>query len=243
MFTDSPCPPLPALEGLWNLRDLGQLPAAEGRIIRRGLVYRGDDLGRLTDRDLEQLAKLRFRTIVDFRSQAETAEFPDRVPQGAKAVHLPIAPGNVLSLDQVNHQTGPGMMRELYTLLAHEAKPQWQAFFQLLASPENLPLLFHCTAGKDRTGTAAALLLAALGVKTEVILNDYLISRQCAETKYKKLLAKRPELLSIITVEPEYLNAFFEAINLHYGNLETYLTQELHANLPLLRTHFTFSGQ
>lgn len=228
------------LEGTVNFRDMGGYTTTDGRTVKSGLVYRGGDLDNLTDADLELLAGLGLKTIVDFRSHEEVEAAPDRLPSTITNVHhLVVDPGSIFTLTEVNAETGPDLMRKLNVVLVNDAKAQYAEFFRVLADTGQAPLLFHCSAGKDRTGYAAALFLAALGVDRETIFDDYMVSAPYAEAKYSGLLRKYPELLPVITVRREYLAAAFEEMDRAYGGVENYLIQELKADPDLLRDLFT----
>ena len=224
------------LEGTVNFRDLGSYATVDGRTVKSGLVYRGGDLDNLTDADLELLAGLGLKTIIDFRSREEIEAAPDRVPATIEGVyHLEVDPGSIFALTEVNAETGPDLMRKLNVVLVNEAQSQYAEFFRVLSKAGNAPLLFHCSAGKDRTGYAAALFLAALGVDRETIFDDYMVSAPYAEAKYSGLIRKYPELLPVITVRREYLAAAFEEIDCRYGGVENYLKRELNVDPELLR--------
>lgn len=228
------------LEGAVNFRDVGGHATLNGRTVKSGLIYRGGDLDNLTDADLTLLSDLGLKTIVDFRSHEEVEAAPDRAPMTIVNVHhLVVDPGDIFMLTEVNAETGPDLMRKLNVALVNEAKAQYAEFFRVLADADQTPLLFHCSAGKDRTGYAAALLLAALGVERETIFADYMVSAPYVEAKYSGLLRKYPELLPVITVRREYLAAAFEEIDRTYGGMENYLVQELKVDTDLLRDLYT----
>lgn len=228
------------LEGAVNFRDMGGYTAANGKTVKSGLVYRSGDLDLLTDADLRLLADMDLRTVIDFRSKEEVEAAPDRLPDTVKnAYHLVVDPGNIFELSEVNHDTGPELMQKLNVLLVNDAKAQYAEFFRVLAIPGNAPLVFHCSAGKDRTGYGAALFLAALGVDRETIYADYMVSAPYAEAKYSGLLRKYPELLPAITVRREYLMAAFDEIDQVYGGVENYLIRELNVDLNLLQSLYT----
>lgn len=188
------------LEGTFNLRDLGGYQTQDGHTVRPGLVYRGDALHRLTDADLARLEDLGIRVIVDFRSPAEVAAHPDRLPAGATWVQfsqaselaaLASSDGDAEKLRKLEHQAATAEGRAWLTgrLDAMEATMRsfandpveaqpYRDFLHLLAASDPGPVIFHCRGGKDRTGWAAALLLLALGVPRETVMADYLATAQ-----------------------------------------------------------------
>lgn len=227
------------LQGVTNVRDLGGYIGAGGLKVKWRKVYRSGDLDALTADDLQSLASLGIKTIVDFRSQEEMDEAPDKVPVSVvKTVKLIIDPGSIFELWEANDTDGPVLMQKLNMALVTMAKSQMAAFFSELKDNASLPLLFHCSAGKDRTGFAAALFLSALGVDRETIYEDYMLSAKLAEEKYRGMLEKYPELFSVITVRPEYLKAAFDEIEARFGGMERYLTDELGVDLDLLRAMY-----
>jgi len=167
------------LAGASNLRDLGGWRTANGRRVRRGVVFRSASLATLTDADVDTIATLGLRTVCDLRGEREAAMAPSRLPPGVERVLLPIEPqvgGSIRDLLKREIATGEdvvGLMERAYLAYGTSHLFQYRALFDTLAQPERRPLLFHCTAGKDRTGFAAALILLALGATREAILADY----------------------------------------------------------------------
>ena len=178
-MTDLPRPV--ALAGASNVRDLGGWPAAGGRV-RFGRVFRAAALSGLTPADAAALAGLRVRTVCDLRGTAERAAAPSRL--AAVAVHsLPIEPSVGASLRDIldtRDATGEDvltLMRAAYTAYALDWAHHYRVVFDLLLD-EREALLFHCSAGKDRTGFGAALILTALGTPRDAVMTDYLASNQ-----------------------------------------------------------------
>ncbi|TPG49919.1 tyrosine-protein phosphatase [Roseomonas nepalensis] len=176
--------PVP-LAGCTNMRDLGGYEGHGGRRLRFGQVFRASSLASLTEADQGVLAGLGLRSVVDLRGVEESARAPSRLPQpGPAPVALPIEPTVGASLRDIL-ATGCATGEDVLTLLARayaayatEKLPQYRALLALVADPARRPLAFHCTAGKDRTGFGAALLLLALGVPREAILEDYLATNR-----------------------------------------------------------------
>jgi protein-tyrosine phosphatase len=229
------------LEGLYNVRDLGGYPAADGRQVRWGLFYRAGDLHGITDGDRAVLTGLNLKTIVDFRGDQEKKQAPDDpLPTVVLTRELAIEAGNMLDLGRVERGiSGEALMEELYSLLASEARDKYREFFELLADPRNMPLLFHCSAGKDRTGLAAALILSALGVNRETVYADYMLSARCLEGKYTGWLAASPHLAPVVSVRSNYLEAAFRKIDKDYGGIDRYLREEIGTEPERLRAAYT----
>ncbi len=182
---DAGLPRVIALEGCSNLRDLGGYRTADGRRVRMGRVFRSGSLANMTDADLARFGALGIRTVCDLRGVGESARAPSRLP-GADApevVPLPIEPRVGASLrDLLRREEATGedtyaLLQAAYAAYAGEHLHRYRALFvRLLDGP--LPLLFHCSAGKDRTGFGAALLLTALGVPRETVMADYLATNR-----------------------------------------------------------------
>ncbi len=174
-----------ALEGCSNLRDLGGYRGAGGRRVRMGQLFRASSLFALTDADQPALASLGLRTVVDLRGEAERERAPSRLLAAPpEQVALPVEPTVGASLRDLlarGEATGEGVLALLaraYDAYATDKLPQFRALLELAADATQRPLLFHCTAGKDRTGFATALLLTALGVGRDVIIADYLATNR-----------------------------------------------------------------
>lgn len=254
-----------------NARDLGGYPAGGGLMVRRGVLFRADALHRLSEEDVAAVARLKLACVIDFRSPEEI-EFvgPDRLPTPSpgRLVALPIhdPDRNIflavsLLLDQTkggvdrdsDRDVGDGwavtIMLELYRWFAGAtaARQAFAAALRLIAAPDALPLLFHCTAGKDRTGWLSALVLSALGVDREVIIEDYVRTneRNAASNAYVlDLLARRvPDpaaLVPLLQARPEYLEAAFMEVERLYGDIDGYLREGLEldeATLAALRAN------
>lgn len=229
----------PAIDGAPNLRDLGGHPAAGGRTVKWGLVFRSDDLNDLSDRDVGVLEKLGIRTYVDFRTGHEAESWPDRIPEGVGVgVNIPVDAGRVMGRfreDGLTLRKTMGIMISVYRDLVNEHQAAFRQFFALLHNPDNLPLLFHCTAGKDRTGFAAAMFLTALGADRETVMADYLQSRIFLQKRYAAG-ADYPEVLApLYSVEPEFLQAAFEVIDRKYDGPEAFLSRQLGVDEARLR--------
>jgi protein-tyrosine phosphatase len=228
-------------ENLFNVRDLGGYAAGTGRQVKWGLLFRAGDLYEPSDGDLALLEKKGIRTIVDFRGEQEAAHAPDcKIATVKKAVVLPLDAGNMMDLGRVERGvSGETLMEELYRILADEGRPQYREFFKIISDKENAPLLFHCSAGKDRTGLAAALILSALGVDRELIYQDYVLSHTCLKDKYRAWFEKAPHLEPVMSVRRSYLEAALARIDQDFGGMERYLKTELGADIGLLRELYT----
>ncbi|MFJ5706953.1 tyrosine-protein phosphatase [Streptomyces sp. NPDC093105] len=237
-----------------NLRDLGGLPLGDGRSVRSGLVLRSAQLDRL-EPDEDAVTGLKIRTVVDLRTEAERADRPDRLPDGARAVVAdvladqlaasglpPAARLKTLLGDPAlaERHLGGGRivsaMRGTYRafVTSDSARASYRTLLTELATPGAGPLLFHCTAGKDRTGWAATVVLGLLGADEATVREEYLAVNPAVRQAFAPLIegfvtqGGDPELvLAMIGVRPEYLDAAFEEVATHHGSLDAYVRDGL----------------
>ncbi len=232
------------MAGGWNFRDLGGIPAGDGRRTAWGKLIRADGLNGLSDADLAYLASVPLTTIADFRNEHEAAKSPDRIPPSVKRhLHLAITPGR---LEAGNPKAifaspaGDEFMEEMNRTLALDPRIQavYREFFSKVQHEENLPLLFHCSAGKDRTGFAAALILLSLGVDREAVLADYMASERHLAGKYDDLMTRYPDHAALFMVKPSYLEAALDAIDERYGSVERYMREALDVDIEKMKALF-----
>lgn len=218
------------------MRDLGGYEGAGGKTVKWRTIMRSGDLNYMTDGDLAYLASIPVVSFVDFRDSNEIKAAPDRRPSSLKCdFHIPIEAGSVIELknarSNIENLLGIGNR-----LLARDFQAEFGEFFRILSDPDNTPLLFHCSAGKDRTGFAAAMFLSALGVDYETIMEDYMLSAVLLRDKYAAEVEKYPELRPLMTVHRAYIEAAFEVIDSEYGGVEKYLTEQLGVDTGLMRS-------
>lgn len=167
-----------------NLRDIGGYPTADGRRVRWGRVYRSGTLNELSDEDAAAIAKLGLTAICDLRSAEEVAESPEDAGRfGANYQHLPVqvSRNSMRQLQAMLFQPSrlSDIMRTSYNDVMLESNATLiGGILRQMTDESNFPMLFHCTAGKDRTGVVAAVLLATLGVPDDVIAADYALSNK-----------------------------------------------------------------
>ena len=221
------------LSGATNFRDLGGYSGLQGRRVRWRRLFRSDHLAGLKSDDHDTLYRLGLKRAFDFRGVSERAQAAYEVP-GLSQVSLAIEPAVVQKMQDVaaagKTLTGPvvtELMKDLYRGLAAERMTAFaQLFEHLLAVDE--PAVFHCTAGKDRTGFAAALILESLGVSREDIMQDYLLTN----TLYRHPIpaeSKTPaEALAVLwTVQPGFLQAAWDTIDRAHGGFDNFLHRHL----------------
>lgn len=222
------------LRGASNLRDLGGWPTADGRRVRWRTLFRSDRLSDLAPDDVARLRQLRLAHVVDFRGPIEQRAAPDRdvgatwhdaaiQPTLFRDIQAHRARGEVLTADAV-----AAMMCSAYRQFVRADTAQFARLFALLLQ-DDVPLAFHCTAGKDRTGVAAALLLSALDVPRAQVLEDYLLTNRCYRVPEDE---RGPDLphdaaAALWAANADYLNAAFDTVEQEFGGLSRYLETEL----------------
>jgi protein-tyrosine phosphatase len=231
------------LEGGRNFRDLGGYLTNDGRQVRWGKLYRSGSMARLTENDHVYLAKRGIKVVCDFRTTAEREAEPNRWQQLAQLdywardhSHSSGELGKVMKSGVVTAEQAQAMMIGVYEKLPFEQAPSYRELFRRLASG-HLPLVFNCSAGKDRAGTAAALVLSALGVSREIVIEDYVLSDK---VDFRRAFAASPDhgsralvslqpamVTAIFSSNPAYLHAAFAAIESKHGSLDLYLRDEL----------------
>ncbi len=194
-----------ALEGAVNFRDLGGYPAEGGMRTRWRVLFRADGLGDLTEADLEVLRSLGIRTVVDLRSGDELERGRYDVDAHPVAFHhFPIIERLP---DPEEFDRRPGLLGSQYQEMLRDAGPQIVAALEVLAAPDALPAVFHCSAGKDRTGVLSAMVLSLLGVDEEIVVSDYALSGAAMTRLRAKLLVKYPESRDVIENIDEVFSA------------------------------------
>ncbi len=224
-----------ALEGGSNFRDLGGYRTADGRTVRRGSVFRSAHLGTLTDADRRSIGRLGVRTVVDLRGVNEAAETPHRVEGlGCRIVGAHIEPGvgekirGAVADGSANPFVMMGFLTDHYRDYPRRCAPGFRTLFATLSEDDHRPLVFHCTAGKDRTGFASALLLTLLGVPWETVMEDYLRTNDL----WTGHIGRYPELdidtrAAIVEARTPYLEAAFDVVRADYGSPEAFAEKAL----------------
>ncbi|TCP11544.1 protein tyrosine/serine phosphatase [Crenobacter luteus] len=242
-------PPSSFLTGQSHFRELAGIPVAGGRLAA-GRLYRSGDLVELTDADLARLDALGVARVIDLRSGLEQRSRPDRLPSGARLTAIAFLEGSLTSRDMIAHFQNAtrtemkAMMLAVYRSLVRDYLGQWRRFFAALAASEGVTV-FHCTAGKDRTGIGAALLLTALGAAPEAVLADYLASGEHLATlramMADKLAPHGVDLTAIapvLDVDADYLAAAFAEIDAGWGGVDVYLDDVLGVDRARLAERF-----
>ena len=218
-----------ALEGASNFRDLGGLATTHGPQVRLTRVYRSDHLARLSQADHQRLAALRVTRCVDLRGHLEREATPYHLP-GAEQEHLAIEPTVLVRLRELRARgQQPGrveaveIMRDTYRAFVRHQGPVFGRLLARIGSHDEA-MVFHCTAGKDRTGMAAALLLEMLGVHRDDVMEDYLLTNQLYRRDHRLVEAAPAEVLDVLwKVQEDFLHAAWRCIDEEFGGLHNYL--------------------
>ena len=231
------------LRGGHNFRDMGGYPAAGGKQTAWGRLYRSGTMVALADEDHAVLDRLQLRLVCDLRSTRERTNKPSRLPvrpsyEVWSRDHRTSAADVVEAIQSPEAHEGSGreLMRDLYRDLPYEQSESYKVLFARIAAGD-VPLVFHCTAGKDRTGVAAALLLDLLGVPRDVIFEDFALTDHAFDN-LRCMILDDPEMgrladydqrlwEPLLRADPAYLEALFETIGQKHGSTPAYLAEVL----------------
>lgn len=243
-----------ALQGVQNARDIGGYPAQDARSILWGKIFRSGELSRMTASDFETLEALGIRTVVDLRNSGEVEQSPtrwqgDRPP---RIVNLPIGKpdgwwvknqSKLLRSGRFDFDDSHKHLLSAYRGLHEVGADSYRQLFELASDQANWPILIHCSAGKDRTGVAVALIMAAVGANRDDIMADFLLTNEVANTRERAAaLAKQiadktattgwrtapkppsaDAYFPFLGVTPEMLDTFYASLDEHYGSMDAYL--------------------
>lgn len=230
-----------ALDGAQNFRDIGGYRAESGGIVKRGVLYRSGTLGQLTPAGQARFERLGTAAIIDLRSTAERGRDADsawlRARAGYWARDYGMSQGDLSkAFGDRSKLTAAGMramMTQAYRTMAKEQVPAYRVLFARLLDT-NGPVVLNCTAGKDRTGIGAALVLTALGVPYGTVREDFLLSNAGIDTAVLQRTISSPlselpadVVAPLLGVEGPYLDAAFDQFRRDYGSVEAFLDKEL----------------
>jgi protein-tyrosine phosphatase len=234
-----------------NLRDAGGYMTSNGSVVRRGLAYRSSGLNPISPDDTEKIARLGLKTVFDLRTAEEVKTRPDELPTGVRRVWLNVladaegaGPAMLEKLlrdpKEANAALGGGKVEAMFEQAYRDfislpsAKKAYRELFVALGQRDQLPSLYHCSTGKDRTGWASAALLTLLGVPREKVMEDFMRSNDYILPAYERQIdafvaagGDRSIILSIFGVREEYLLASFDEMQKRYGTIENYFAQAL----------------
>ena len=235
------------LTGQPNFRDIGDYQTGNGTKLKTGLIYRSGTLAKLTDDDVEKINDLNIKTVVNFLDEGERLKYgEDKLPEGVKNIFLPIAgQNNEAAAILKARQTGDfsdvpvDFNYKIHALLIEDGKEAYAQLFHLMADPNNYPIVFHCSHGVHRTGTAAALILCVLDVPWETAKQDYLLSNKYRKEETRKriralnslavksdsidLVSNAANIEAFYVLKGEYIDGTKSAIEKRYNSFDKYL--------------------
>jgi len=242
------------LTGQSNFRDIGGYKTSDGRVVKQGILYRSGELHKLSEEDIDNIEALGVKTVVNFLMPEEIeARGEDRLPEGVRYVSQTISGGIAGDLTKVAveaRQTGDfsqvpvELNPEIHRILIENGAQQYSALIREILEGKNMPLVFHCSHGVHRTGTATAILLSLAGVPWETVREDYLLSNSTRGEEIKKRLKQLRELAAsnqgvppaeidttnmeaFYVLDGSYIDASLNEINANYGSVEEYASQRL----------------
>jgi protein-tyrosine phosphatase len=230
------------LEGSLNLRDLGGYESADGRAVRFGCVFRSDELHALTDADLEAVGTLGIRVVFDLRNPDERDARPNRLPPDVELLER-VTPSTGADTRTTEQQIMLGELprrdddyfASVYIRLLERLAPELHIILERAGEAPDRPLLFHCAAGKDRTGIVAAVLLGVLGVSDEAILDDYELTSTYFTPRRMDALADtmaehgvtEEQLRPLLEARRPVLSSMLAHLYERWGGFDGYATEHL----------------
>ena len=238
------------MKKIHNFRDFGGYETQDGLTIKPGLLYRSGSLANSSDGDLSKLRSFGIKTIIDLRTNKERNNNPDPIPGNSNInlIHIPV---------KVTMHNESGFIFQLFSLIFgkarkidyHEAMKQvyeeyvtdfrteFSEILSLVSQSSNLPILIHCTGGKDRTGFACSLIQLTLGLPIKRVMHDYLKTNEHLheiKDEFEKRLKKFSifgvsieKLLPLFETRQEYLEAALEQIRLEFGTIDNFIRDGL----------------
>lgn len=230
-----------------NFRDIGGIKTKDGKTVQWGKIFRSDNLSKLQDKEFDKFENLNIRSVIDLRTKTEIKGHEDHLPSTAQYFSYPSIEDdgdmftkmrNKVINGKITEDESLQLMMKLYQSIVSDNVTSLRAVIHKTIESDT-PVLYHCSAGKDRTGIITALIFSILNVDRETIKNEYLLSNHFLKSKTEKILRKikiakviKPRLnqhviLNFMRVDERYLNAAFEVIDTKYGGIDSYIKNEL----------------
>ena len=230
------------MDGAHNTRELGGYKTTDGKSVKWGMLYRSDKLSDISDTDQAYLQDLGIKKIIDFRSKEEKEEDPDIIPKGIDYIEMPISVDGAMRskieavLKGETNKDVKSFLIDANKEFVSNYTDVYEDFLRNLIDDDG-PALFHCTAGKDRAGFAAAITLIALGVSKEDVIDDYMKTNQFTKERIEEIIGQI-ELMTLyqtdaeilrplLGVEREYIETAFQTAEEKYGSLENFIRDGL----------------
>lgn len=238
------------LDGTANTRDIGGYLTNDMRTLRWGQIIRSENLSRLTADDFQKLEEMGLKTVIDLRTDKEHDRSPtlwqgDNPPQ---FFHFPVGDSNgawfnatrkMMKGNKFTEAQSSSLMVDGYRMIVEEGPDSYKKLMEVVLDQSNWPVLIHCNAGKDRAGVAVTLILEALGVDRETIMDEFLLTNQIARIEEKAVLLSKQSKkqrrngrgpsasawFPVIGVQPEMLEAFYANVDEQYGSMDAFLTE------------------
>ena len=240
------------LKGTTNTRDIGGYQTSDQRTLRWRQIIRSENLSRLTAKDFQKLEEIGVKTVIDLRTDHEHEKAPtvwqgDNQPQ---FYHFPVGDSNnewfnaqrkMMKKSRFTEKQALQHMVNGYRMFAEVGQPSFQKMMEVIVDPSNWPVLIHCSAGKDRAAVAVALIMEALAVDREIIMEDFLLTNEIGRSEEKAvILAKESRNAGggrrsagpsasawypIVGVQPEMLEAFYASIDEQHGSMDAFLVE------------------
>lgn len=225
------------IAGIQNFRDLGGYPSYQlQKQMRWGMIYRSAEINRLSNFSFRELKHLGIKTIVDFRVPDESAN-KKPLQEGIRVIHIPVTVGSLgyilqgIENQSIRTDTVYRIAEAGSRALVREHTPVFRQLFDVLLEKDNYPLIIHCSSGKGRTGIAAALILAALDIDSDIIMEDYLLSNKYFDiARFSKFAYHLPAhtqeaITTLFSARESFLNAAKNEVEHMYGDVDTYLRE------------------